>query len=267
MRLIDFHTHFLPEPLLQAALRECEQRLWPPRYRGTGDELLQRLLETGVERFVAIPHAVRPGEASALNHWSATRAALEPRAIPLATFHPGDPDLAELVDEAFGELDLAGADLHCQAGRFYPDDRRLFPLYERAIALGRTVVFHVTRAPLPSRYVGVNPFYQLMRRFPRLRAVVAHLGADEMEPFFDLATLFEELYLDTSLIFCDQLPWRPRLERVIEFQDRILYASGFPMSPCDLLRGVEAIQHLGLGPGIEQKLFYTNAARLLGLQG
>lgn len=104
-----------------------------------------------------------------------------------------------------------------------------------------------------------------MRRFPDLLAVVAHLGADEMEAFFDLARLFDRLYLDTSLIYCDQFPWRPRLERVVEFQDRLLYASGFPLSPGDLRQGVDGLKRLGLGPGIEAKLFYTNAARVLGL--
>lgn len=265
MPLIDFHTHLLPEPLLRHALDECQRQLWQPRYRGTLEELLARLREADIDRFGVMPYATRPGQARLLNQWSAELGRLEPRAIPLATFHPGDPDLRDLVDEAFGPLGLFGAELHCQAGQFYPDDRALFPLYERAIFREKVVVFHVGRQPMRSRYVGVEPFYQLMRRFPNLRAVVAHLGADEVEAFFDVATMFDELYLDTSLVYSDAFPWEPRLERILEFQDRIVYASGFPESPCELRRGVDAIKRLGLGEGIETKLFYTNAARVLGL--
>jgi predicted TIM-barrel fold metal-dependent hydrolase len=264
--LIDFHTHLLPEPLLQPHLQEWERRVGKPRYAGSLEDLFARLREGGADRFCVMPFATGPGQAGQLTRWCAELSRLEPRVVPIATFHPADADLRLQVKEAFDDLGLSGAELHCQAGQFYPDDRRLFPLYERAVADGLPVVFHASRQPLPSRYVGSEPFYQIMRRFPAMRAVVAHLGADEMETFFDLATMFDELYLDTSLVYCEQLGYEPRLERLIEFQDRIVYASGFPESGCDLRRGVDAISRLGLGPGIEAKLFGTNAARLLGLE-
>src|SRR5262249_12947094 len=54
-------------------------------------------------------------------------------------------------------------------------------------------------------------------------------------------------------------------QRVLEFQDRVLYGSDFPNIPYPLADGVQAILDLRLGRALEEKILCTNAARLLGL--
>ena len=69
------------------------------------------------------------------------------------------------------------------------------------------------------------------------------------------------------MVFTGFFPWAPPVSGLIEFQDRILYGSDFPNLPYDLNAGLEGILALELGVGIEDKILYSNAARLLGLQG
>ena len=265
--IIDVHTHLMPERLFQAVRRYFRAHLWPPWYDGPSEVLVPHLLEAGVDRFVFMPYAHRGGMAESLNHWVANvQATYTPHAIAFGTFHPDDAaHLPVLVDEAFGKLGLAGAKLHPQVGRFALDDPRLFPLYERATQDGKILLIHAGRRPEPNEFVGVRALARLLRRFPRLTVVVAHMGGDEFEAFFDLCGLYDGVHLDTAMVFNDYLGGPPRFERVLEFQDRVLFGSDFPNIPYRLETAIQAIRNLRLGQVMEEKLFCTNAARVLGL--
>jgi predicted TIM-barrel fold metal-dependent hydrolase len=106
---------------------------------------------------------------------------------------------------------------------------------------------------------------RLLRRFRDWTFVVAHMGADEFDRYYDLLAAYENLYLDTTMVFTGFFPWTPRISGLIEFQDRILYGSDFPNLPYHLATGVQGLLALELGSSIEDKILYSNAARLLGL--
>lgn len=267
MPLIDIHTHLMPERLFQAVRTYFRAHLWQPRYDAPADELVQALLDAGVWRFVFMPYAHRANMSRSLNHWVANvQSTFAPHGIGFGTFHPADEELLpELVDEAFGQLRLRGAKLHPQVGNFALDDTRLDPLYERAVEHGALLVIHAGRRPEPSEHVGARAFARLMRRYPRLKVVVAHSGADEFDAFFDLCAIYEDVYLDTAMVFNNFLGGPPPIQRVLEFQDRVVYGSDFPHIPYRLETAIQAIVDLRLGRALEEKLFCTNAARLLGI--
>lgn len=265
--LIDIHTHLMPERLARAVRAYFAEHLWPMHYEGEPAALVEQLLESGVDRFVFMPYAHRADMARSLNHWVANvQTTFAPQAIGFGTFHPDDgAELPALVDEAFGELGLLGAKLHPQVGRFAVDDDRLDPLYERAQAAGRVLLIHAGRQPEPNEFVGARLFGRVMRRFPRLKVVVAHAGADEFEAFFDLCAFHDNMYLDTAMVFGGFLGASPPIERLIEFQDRIVYGSDFPHIPFTLEHALQSIRDLRLGRALERKIFCTNSTRLLGL--
>jgi predicted TIM-barrel fold metal-dependent hydrolase len=258
----------MPERLFSAVRAYFRAHLWHPRYDAPTEDLVQTLIDVGVSRFVFMPYAHRGGMARSLNHWVANvEATFAPQAIGFGTFHPDDDELLpELASEAFGRLGLRGAKLHPQVGRFALDDPRLDPLYERAAESGAVLLIHAGRRPEPSEYVGARPFARLMRRFPTLRVVVAHAGADEFEAFFDVCALYESVYLDTAMVFNNFLGGPPPIERVLEFQDRVVFGSDFPNIPYRLETAIQTLLDLRLGRALEEKLLCTNAARLLGLQ-
>ncbi len=266
--VLDVHTHLMPERLAQAVRSYMRAHLWHPRYEGPPEELVPQLLQAGVERFVFMPYAHRAGMARSLNYWVANvQAAFAPRAIGFATFHPDDAaELPRLVDDAFLRLELRGAKLHPQVGRFALDDPRLFPLYERAVEHGRVLLVHAGRRPEPSEHVGARALARLLRRFPALAVVVAHMGADDFDAFFDLCERFDGVYLDTAMVFNGYLGGPPPIERVLEFQDRVVFGSDFPNIPYRVETAIQAIRELRLGRAIEEKIFCTNAARLLDLE-
>ncbi len=264
--LIDVHTHLMPERLMEAVQTYFRANLWFPRYHGPTEELVPQLLEAGVDWFVFMPYAHREGMARSLNYWVANvQETFGPRAIGFGTFHPDDQRLASLVDEAFGNLDLRGAKLHPQVGRFSLDDPRLYPLYERAIRDRRVLLVHAGKRPEGNEFVGAKTLARVLKRFPRLTVVVAHMGADEFQAFYDLCDEYPNLYLDTAMVFNKYLGGPPPFEGLLEFQDRIVFGSDFPNIPYRVETAIQAIRDLRLGPIIEQKILCTNAARLLDL--
>jgi predicted TIM-barrel fold metal-dependent hydrolase len=267
--VIDVHTHLMPERLFAAVRAYFRANLWQPQYDAPTEDLVKTLVDAGVGRFAFMPYAHRGEMARSLNHWVANvETTFAPHAIGFGTFHPDDDKLLpELADEAFGRLNLRGAKLHPQVGKFAVDDPRLDPMYARAVDHGALLLIHAGRRPEPSEYVGARAFARLMRRFPALRVIVAHSGADEFEDFFDLCGVYESVYLDTAMVFngSTYLGGPPPMERVLEFQDRVLFGSDFPNIPYRWEAAVQAILDLRLGRALEQKLLCTNAARVLGL--
>src|ERR687885_2231617 len=140
--LIDMHTHLMPERLFQAVRAYFRAHLWQPRYDAPTQDLVQTLIEAGVDRFVFMPYAHRANMARSLNHWVANvQTTFTPHAIGFGTFHPDDDEaLPGIADEAFDQLKLRGAKLHPQVGGFAVDDPRLNPLYERAIERGAVLL-------------------------------------------------------------------------------------------------------------------------------
>ena len=265
--IIDVHTHLMPERLFRAVRAYFHAHLWRPLYEAPTEELVEKLVSAGVGRFVFMPYAHRGEMARSLNHWVANvQATFAPTAIGFGTFHPDDDGLiADLADEAFGKLGLRGAKLHPQVGKFALDDPRLDPLYARAVEHGALLLIHAGRRPEPNEHVGAAAFARLMRRFPRLQVIVAHAGADEFESFFDLCGIYEGVFLDTAMVYNGFLGGPPPIQRVLEFQDRVLFGSDFPNIPYEWQSAVSAILDLRLGRTLEEKILCTNAARLLGL--
>src|SRR4029079_6938405 len=118
------------------------------------------------------------------------------------------------------------------------DDPGLLPAYHLAEELRKICLIHCGRAPEASEFTDARRFERLLRRYPGLTFVVAHLGAPDFERYFDLLGLYENLFLDTTMVFTGFHPWTPRINGLIEHQDRILYRSQFPNLPSHLTRGV-----------------------------
>ena len=200
-RYIDAHTHLHP-PRLFAAIRRwfdehyatgasgaraSRTRWWPPSAR------------PGVDRFAFFSYAHRPEMSRDLNGWIRDTATRFPDGIPLGTVHAGDEDPGAVVDEACGTWGLAGLKVHVQVQRFYPDDPRMLPVYERLVALDRVLVIHVGTGPHTNEFTGLARFERVLERFPRLRASICHMGAFETRLALQLLDRYPHLHLDTTM--------------------------------------------------------------------
>jgi hypothetical protein len=271
-RLIDVHTHFMPERLLAAVRAYFDAagpllgRPWPIVYRQDERARVAALRSFGVSAFTAMLYPHKPGMARSLNDWAADFAARTPDCLHTATFF-AEPSAADDVRRALAQ----GARVfkcHLQVGDFDPNDPLLDEAWDLMAAAGVPVVTHCGSGPVPARYTGPGPIGSLMTRHPRLRLVVAHLGMPEYAEFLALAERHASLLLDTTMAFTPFIEdggarFPPaELPRLRDLGDRVLLGTDFPNIPYSYADALESLERAGLGPAWLRAVCHDNAARL-----
>src|SRR6266540_714150 len=151
-RYIDIHTHLHPDWLARAIRRWFAERSnWKLEYPSDPEWVAAFLEERGVERFVFFSYAHKLGIAREINAWLHATARRLPAGIALGTLHPDDSDMLETAERALDEYGFPGFKFHINVQRFYPDDPRVLPVYERLLARGRFLLIQRIRRLPPLR--------------------------------------------------------------------------------------------------------------------
>ena len=272
--LFDVHVHFLPENIQRRVYEQFDQagpkigREWPIRYRGPHDERVEHLRAMGVRRFPTLPYAHRPGIASYLNDWARNFAHDVPESLWSATFYP-EPGAATYVEKLLAD-GVEIFKIHVQVGEFDLADPLLDPVWGLLEDSGTPVVIHAGSGPVGNDFTGPEPMRRVLDRFPRLAAVIAHMGAPEYAEFLALAERFEQVRLDTTMVFTDFFdagaPYpRDLLARLADLQPKVLLGSDFPTIPYPYAHQLEALARLDLGDDWLRAVCWDNGARILGV--
>ncbi|RDI55610.1 amidohydrolase family protein [Nocardia mexicana] len=269
--LIDVHTHFMPERVLRKVWSYFDSagpligRPWPITYRDDEQVRLKTLRGFGVHAFTSLVYPHKPDMAAWLNEWAADFAARTPDCLHTATFFP-EPHADSYVEAAI-EAGARIFKVHIQVGDFHPRDPRLNEVWGMLADAGIPVLVHCGSGPAPGEFTGPGPIAELLQRYPRLRLIVAHMGAPEYSEFLDIAQRFDGVHLDTTMNFTDffesddPFPTSER-GRLRYFGDRILFGSDFPNIPYSYGHALYALERLDLGENWLQNVCYRNAARL-----
>jgi uncharacterized protein len=256
--LADVHVHFLPPRMLRRVWAYFDEAgplvgvQWPIRYRWPDADRVAHLGKLGVRAFTALAYAHKPAMAADLNDWTLAFARATPGCLPSATFYP-EPGVMEYVTAA---LD-AGArvfKVHLQVGGFDPTVEVLAPVWGLLAEAGVPVVVHAGHAPIPATYTGPEPFAAVLARHPRLTAIVAHMGSPNYAEFMDLASSYDRVSLDTTMIFTsfwDHLVPFPAAElprlRELGLAGKVLLGSDFPNIPYQYAEQLDGLAKLDLG--------------------
>ncbi|WP_067708163.1 amidohydrolase family protein [Nocardia yamanashiensis] len=272
--IIDIHTHFMPDPVMRKVWDYFDSagpligRAWPIEYRDEEQVRLKTLRGFGVRAFTSMVYPHKPDMAAWLNGWTADFAARTPDCLHTATFYP-EPGAGEYVRAAL-DGGTRVFKVHVQVGQFDPGDRLLDEVWGLIQDAGIPVVIHCGSGPTPGKFTGPGPIRALLRRFPRLQLIIAHLGAPEYTDFLDIAAEHDAVLLDTTMNFTDFFeaadPF-PASEypRLRDFGDRILFGSDFPNIPYPYGHALHALERLNLGDDWLRRVCHDNAARVFGL--
>jgi predicted TIM-barrel fold metal-dependent hydrolase len=147
------------------------------------------------------------------------------------------------------------------------DDPRLYPIYERCDKLGGILAFTISvRAGEDMSYSNPVAVDRVAGDFPKLRIVVSHA----FWPWIDqgIGLLFRRP--NVSLLPDQYGPTMPGHLQWVEaantaLSERFLFGSAYPSS-LDPKGMVDAYSRLPYREEVRRRIFYDNAARLLGLK-
>ncbi|MGQ4872833.1 MAG: amidohydrolase family protein [Promethearchaeia archaeon] len=274
-KYIDIHTHFFPPKIFRAIWKFFERKDvngkiigWKINYKLPIEDLVKFLKEHNVEHYTTLNYAHKEGVAEYINNWTIEFVKNYPEAIPFGCIWHGDKNKDEYIRKLFDEHNFTGIKIQTLVQNFYPGDKRMDSIYKLIIDRSKWLLIHAGMAPYRNRYVGFKNFKKFIEKFPNMQIIVAHFGAFEYKKFIKLLDIYDNLYLDTAMIFVsnniirERIVKRPTAEELISIQDRILFGSDFPNIPYDYKNSIEGLLKLGLPYEFYKKIFYENAYKL-----
>jgi uncharacterized protein len=284
-----------PEPLLRLLLDVGEERVNIMDSIGTDVQIVS-LSAPGIEQLSSPAATVLASKCNdALYEVIRTHPS---RFMGYAALAPKDPEAAaDELERAVKELKFVGWNTHSNYGDSYVDEKRYWPILERAEKLGVPIYIHPTVPAIPQARTygfglagaafgfGMETALCMMRlifsgvfdRFPGLKVILGHLG--EALPFLmrrmdwayvrPLPPEFRTLpkapseYLKNNVfVTTSGNYYKPAFMCTLEAFgiDRILLGTDYPY---DVATGFyEFVETLSLSKSDQEKIFFQNAMRL-----
>jgi len=239
--------------------------------------------EQGIEKVVTWGIVMRPYDCHSTVEEVADVVKRHPdRIIP---FHCGDPlggkDAVADLERAVNHFGFKGMKVFPSYNWVYPDDERIFPLYEKCAELGIPVVVHTGFTFNHSAYLKYHHPADLdavCARFPELVVIAAHFGFQWVEEAMTLMFKYRNLYGDLAWFLLYPTDWLARTfawAKHFHLIPRILFGSDYPLTDgrqhgLVRLREVAAYQaRHEITPALDEAdvvaIMGGNAKRLLGL--
>lgn len=277
--IIDTHMHIGKESLLSADIVSFmkSKNIWKNIKEKISPEGIIRTLDEGkISQGVIFPLTFMPpdGQWQKLNDLTAMYIQQYPgRLIGYGIINPQDVSgsLKEL-DRCFDELGFRGVKLHPSMQEFYPNQERLFPLYEYCQQKQVPILFH-TGASLAShsdKFSHPILLDDIAVRFPELSMIIAHVG----RPYYQDAALLLRKHTNVYADICansGRTGGTYLLEQVLTwikvYADgikKLLFASDFPVfDPTNTLNDLENIFKTSRFPNSKDKLITQEEWNLL----
>lgn len=268
--IVDVHTHFMPHQVLAKVwnyfdtVDERLGRAWPIEYRVDEDARTDLLREYRVDTFTSLLYPHKPGMAQWLNTWAGEFADRTPDCVRTATFY-AEPGAAAYIRAAL-EDGVGVVKCHVQVGAFDVLDPHLDEVWALLDDARVPVVIHCGSGPEAGPYTGPDPIARLLQRFPTLTLLIAHMGMPEYDAFLTLAETYDNVGLDTTMVFTDFMedvaPYpRDALPRLKDLQHKIVFGSDFPNIPYPYAHALESVVGLGLGDEWCRAVLHDNWSR------
>lgn len=258
--IIDAHAHIFPDKIADRAADGISSFYnMRVRFDGTVGSLLDINRKAGVDKAIVQSVATVPDQVHNINSFVSEQVKLHPQElIGFGALHPDFNGIEEETERIIS-LGLKGIKLHPDFQQFNIDDECAFPIYEAAE--GRLpILFHVG----DNRYDYSAPrrLYNVMKRFPKLTIIGAHLAG--WTKWDEAAELFSgsEIYADcSSSLYAMTTEHAAELIRKIGTK-RVMFGTDYPM--WSAAEELERFRRLPLTDEEQQDILYRNALRLLG---
>jgi len=209
----------------------------------------------------------------AFNIWVCDVVKKHPQLVPFIGVDPSVLSIEETqahVREMVDHHGARGIKVHPVVQRFYMHDERMLPILRTCVELGLPIITHSGPARGNDQYAEPRAFAEVLKAFPELRLVLAHMGGGVWRQLPEIAKAFPNVYLD----LCEIIEWTGAPNAPTDHElaqlivdvgpGRVMMGSDFPWYDID--HTVERVMELPL-LSKEQKeaVLGANAIRILGI--
>ncbi len=268
--IIDFHTHVFPEKIAARTIDLLSKKgSMTPFSDGTVDGLVNEMEKADVDISVTLPVMTNPAQFDSVNRFAAEINEhfrdKERKLISFGGIHPDCEDIDGKLS-FIKKSGFLGVKIHPDYQGTYIDDEKYVKILECAKEYDLIVITHsgvdAAYRDVPVKCTPERAL-RLIRRVPYSKFVLAHLGANEM-PEDVLDTLAgEDVYFDTAVVLrnTDEQTFKKIVKK--HGADKILFATDSPWS--GVKGDVDILKSFSLNKNTENKIFFENAKKLLGI--
>lgn len=160
--------------------------------------------------------------------------------IGLCTVDPfGGSESADALCKYIQNDGFRGLKLHQNIQCFYPNDQRLYPVYEELQSLNKPVLFHtggIGIKPLQDKYSDLACIEEIACIFPKMPILLGHAGRGKYDDVALMLRKHENMYADVSANFAklagaEHLPLAELIRKVKIWTgsvDKLLFGSDYP---------------------------------------
>ena len=265
-KIFDIHTHIYPEKIAEkASVNLGHFYNFVVEGDGTYSHLEKQGSVAGVCGFLLLGVATNPTQVCHVNDFIAkTVKASRERGFNTYGFmgmHQDYPDFAAELDRAVA-AGLSGIKIHPDIQGVNIDDERLMELYY--LAEGRLpVYFHIGDDRPEYQYSSPDKLVKILKEFPRLQVVAAHLGGYKAwEDALPLLAHRENVWYDTSSAL-----WAMTTEYANSVVSRLgtehlMFGTDYPVKTTD--EELERLMALELTDAQREDILWNNASKFLG---
>ena len=264
---VDVHTHVWPDKIADVVLQSMVRDMGFPAVAGnTVDAVKAHMRASEVDKSVVLGVVDRAEQVTGANDWLI--GIQDDMLVPFGALHP---DLEDKPGEIrrLRQSGIKGIKLHPVMNSFYPDDPKMFPVYEE---MGESMVLEIHSGNLPNRasgaptYAAPQRIMNVVRRFPRLKVIALHLGG-----FYMLDEAERELIGRDNVLI--DTTWPPSLKEIAaetlttiinkHGAHKVCFGTDFPLA--SQTTDSEYLLGLSLSDSQKEGILGENARELIGL--
>lgn len=268
--IIDFHTHIFPDKIAQRTIDFLAAKAdIPPFSNGSVEGLLREMEHADADFAITLPVLTNPMQFDSVNRFALevnqAFGDKERRLISFAGIHPACENIAQKM-AWIRKSGFLGVKLHPDYQETFINDEGYIEILNCAKAEDLIVVTH---SGVDGGYLGkpvrCTPLLakEVIDKVKHPKFVLAHLGANEMSAEVLELLCGKDIYFDTAYVL--RFIGKERFCEILERHgaDRILFASDSPWS--SIKGDVDIIKSFSLDKQTEDKIFFENARKLLGI--
>ncbi len=246
MSMLDIHTHLWSEKQEPDYLKTYfETKKSCGEYKElNARNLLNKMNKSGIEKTVVSSLCFYPDmndkEVESINDYVMEQIKLSNgRMRGFCTVNPFSKDAINILEHYMGKEEFQGLKLHPNMQAFYPDDERVFDIYQKMQAYQKPILFHsggIGVRPMKDSYSELSRFDTVGCEFPDMPIIMGHAGRIDYVTMAALLRKHSNIYADVSTNFgrVIGMEWMPFLELLSKVKcwsgttEKLLFGSDYP---------------------------------------